>query len=86
NVVVEGQVLPLPPVNNEVLKHELSAPDIDEWVNSLVAVDKEPFNQMHTHADDDYVKMFDLDKDLDASVTVESTDLPSNYCYGECSS
>ncbi|GAU16985.1 hypothetical protein TSUD_37430 [Trifolium subterraneum] len=34
--VVEGQALPLPPVNNEVLKQEVSAsaPGVNEWVNA----------------------------------------------------
>ncbi|MCI66678.1 hypothetical protein A2U01_0087936, partial [Trifolium medium] len=67
--VTIGQVLPLPPVNNEVLKQQVSAPDVDEWVNSLVAVDNEPFEQMHA----DYVEMLDLDQYLDTSVTVGST-------------
>ncbi|PNX83962.1 NAC domain-containing protein, partial [Trifolium pratense] len=32
--VVQGQILPLPPVNKEVLKQDLSASDINEWVDS----------------------------------------------------
>jgi hypothetical protein len=86
--VVEGQALPLPPVNNDVLKQEVSAhaPDVNEWVNSLVAVDNEPFEQMPAPVDDDYVETLDLDQELDTSVTVGSADLPLNYCYGESSS
>ncbi|CAJ2629372.1 unnamed protein product [Trifolium pratense] len=86
--VVEGQALPLPPVNNEVvLKQEVSAhaPDVNEWVNSLVAVDNEPFKQLPAPVDDDFVETLDLDQDLDTSDTVGSADLPSNYCYGESS-
>jgi hypothetical protein len=62
--VVEGQALPLPPVNNDVLKQEVSAhaPDVNEWVNSLVAVDNEPFKQMPAPVDDDYVETLDLDQ------------------------
>ncbi|MCI50857.1 hypothetical protein A2U01_0072101, partial [Trifolium medium] len=38
------------------------APDVNEWVNSLVAVDNEPFIQMPAPADDDYVETLDLDQ------------------------
>ncbi|CAJ2628142.1 unnamed protein product [Trifolium pratense] len=62
--VVQGQILPLPPVNKEVLKQDLSASDINEWVDSLVAVD------------DDYLEMFDLDTSVTIGSVVEGWILP----------
>ncbi|CAI8596362.1 unnamed protein product [Vicia faba] len=66
-----------------------------EWENiidgrqvyPLTAVDSEhSTDKVPAHTDDDYFETNDLDQELDTCVTFGSADLPSNFCYGECSS
>ncbi|CAL5201893.1 unnamed protein product [Lathyrus oleraceus] len=89
NIIDGRQVDPLLPVDNELLKLQVfdSAPEFDERVHLLTAVDNEHLKEkMPAPTDDDYVETNDLDQELDTSVTFGSADLTSNFYYGECSS
>ncbi|KAL5077804.1 hypothetical protein RYX36_016788 [Vicia faba] len=89
NIIDGRQVDPLLPVDNELLKLQVfaPAPDFDEQVYPLTAVDSEhSTDKVPAHTDDDYFETNDLDQELDTCVTFGSADLPSNFCYGECSS
>ncbi|XP_058788358.1 NAC domain-containing protein 78-like [Vicia villosa] len=83
NIIDGRQVDSLPPVDNELLKLQV----FDEQVYPLTAVDSERSkDKVPAPTDDDYFETNDLDQELDTSITFGSADLPSNFCYGECSS